>query len=76
VYELYGISESFLCDLANHPDPLRRPPSRLIRGRGQTKGVRLFPRAAFDAWIERWASDGSFSPDKSAPVDHPSSVAA
>jgi len=62
IYELYGLSPSMLCDLANHAEASRRPPSRLIHGRGQKKGVRIFNRAEFEAWLARWSSAGDFCP--------------
>lgn len=60
VFALYGIPASTLSELATHPDASRRPPSRLIRGRGSRKGIRLFPRAAFDAWLSRWDESGNY----------------
>jgi hypothetical protein len=62
IAEIYGISESMLCDLSNHADPARRPPSRLIRGRGERKGVRIFLRSEFEAWIARWDAAGNYAP--------------
>jgi hypothetical protein len=51
-----------LCDLANHAEPARRPPSRLIRGRGERKGVRIFLRSEFEAWLARWDAAGNYAP--------------
>lgn len=61
IFELYGIPASTLSDLATQPDESRRPPSRLIKGRGGRKGIRLFDHAAFKAWLERWSAEGEFS---------------
>jgi hypothetical protein len=61
ILDLYGIPASTLCDLARHPDAARRPPSRLIRGRQGRRGVRLFPRAAFEQWLARWSEDGEYA---------------
>lgn len=66
IFELHGISPSMLCVLANHPDPARRPPSRLIRGRGGKHGLRIFNRAEFEAWLARWSATGEFTPPKAA----------
>lgn len=62
VFALYGLAPSTLCTLARHPDPARRVPSRLILGRSGRKGVRLFPRAAFEAWLARWSHEGEYTP--------------
>lgn len=61
VFELYGIPSTTLGDLARHPDPARRPPSRFIRGLGGRRGLRLFPRAAFEQWLARWSHDGTYA---------------
>jgi hypothetical protein len=63
IFELYGIPTSTLCRIATQEDATRRPPSRLIKGRGGRKGIRLFPRAEFEAWFARWTSEGDFSPN-------------
>lgn len=62
IFELYGITASTLSTLARDPDPARRVPSRLILGRTGRKGVRLFPRAAFEAWLARWDHEGRHAP--------------
>jgi hypothetical protein len=61
IYDLYGIPQSTLCRLANLPDEKLRPPSKLIRGRGGRKGIRLFNRAEFEAWLARWSAEGEFA---------------
>lgn len=67
VFELYGISASTIGALARHPDPARRPPSRMIKGRGGRKGMRLFNRAEFEAWLARWDSEGEFAASAPTP---------
>lgn len=62
IYDLYGIAPSTLCWLATHPDAARRPLSRFIRGRGGRRGIRLFPRVAFEQWLARWDASGEFKP--------------
>ncbi len=54
VFFLYGISSSTLCELCQHPDPLRRIPSLKIPGRRGHKGMRLIPHAELKVWLERW----------------------
>lgn len=69
IFELYGIPASTLCNLATGGDPARRPPSKFIKGRGGRKGIRLFRRDEFEAWLARWSASGEFAePAPPAPV--------
>lgn len=68
IFELYGIPPSTLSELSTHPDATRRPPSRLVMGRGGRKGMRLFPRAEFETWLASWSSDGEFAPPSRNPA--------
>jgi len=61
VRELYGIPQSTLCHYATKLPMERRPESHFIPGRGGRKGIRLFPRGAFEAWLRRWTADGKFT---------------
>ena len=58
IFDLYGIPSSTLCELANHPDPKKRIPSRLIPGRKGRQGIRLYDRAEFEAYLARWNHKG------------------
>jgi len=60
VFALYGIAPSTLGDYATKLPPERRPVSRFIRGQGGRKGVRLFPRAAFERWLACHDCHGAF----------------
>lgn len=60
IFALYGISASTLGDYATKLPPERRPLSRFIRGKNGTKGVRLFPRAAFERWLQCHDHTGAF----------------
>lgn len=72
IWELYGIPDSTLCDMARNSDPAQRPPSIFIRGRTGRKGIRLFRRAEFEAWLARWSDHGEFAP--SAPPVTPATT--
>jgi hypothetical protein len=60
IWDVYGIAPSTLCVLATHEDAARRPLSRFIRPRGGRKGLRLFDKAAFEAWKSCWDREGNF----------------
>lgn len=58
IFELYGIPQSTLCRYSHYFAPERRPPSSFIPGRGGRRGIRLYPREAFEAWINSFGQDG------------------
>lgn len=54
VYELYAISPSKLHELCTDPDPTKRLPSKLIKGTGGRKGMRLIEQAVLRTWLEKF----------------------
>lgn len=62
IWEIYGIPTGTLAVLTTHPEASRRPPSRRINPSGGRKGIRLYHRAEFEAWLNRWDSEGHFTP--------------
>lgn len=53
IFELYGIPDSTLCVLCKHPDKSKRPPSVLLPGRKGHRGIRLFEKTKFEAWLDQ-----------------------
>lgn len=53
VFQLYGIPQSTLNDLALHCDPTKRVPSTLIPGRCGRRGIRLFNHDQLRAFLAR-----------------------
>ena len=53
VYALYGIPDSTLCVLCKNPDKSKRPPSVMLPGRKGHRGIRLFDKTKFEAWLDR-----------------------
>ena len=52
IFELYGIPDSTLCLLCKNPDKSKRPPSVKIPGRKGRRGIRLFEKTKFEAWLD------------------------
>lgn len=53
VEEIYGVSAETAGNWATHPDPTKRLPSAFLKGRGSKRGIRLYRRADFDAYLAR-----------------------
>ncbi len=53
VWHLYGIASSTICELCQHPDPVKRLPSKKIVGRSGRRGMRLIKRTDIEAWLDR-----------------------
>lgn len=59
VTEIYGVSAETAAAWATHADPAKRLPSSYIKGRGGKKGIRLYRRADFDAFLARHSHMGT-----------------
>ena len=58
IWELYGIPSSTLCLWCKHPRPgVSPPPSLKIEGRQGRRGIRLFDKLKFEAWLEENGRD-------------------
>lgn len=57
VFALYGIPRSTLDRLARLTDRTRRAPSLMISAAKGRKGIRLYPREEFDAWVRQFRSE-------------------
>jgi hypothetical protein len=68
IFELHGIPPATLGDYVTRIPEERRPLSRFIKGRGGRKGIRLFPRTAFEAWLKCYDSAGNFDTAKWASI--------
>ena len=53
IFALYGIPDSTLCVLCKDPDKSKRPPSVKIPGRNGHRGIRLFDKIKFEAWLDQ-----------------------
>jgi len=54
IWQLYGIPSSTLCSLCTQPrEGSEPPPSLQIRGRCGRRGIRLFNKIEFEAWLVR-----------------------
>ena len=53
VSDIYGVSAETAATWATHPDPAERLPSAYIKGRGKKKGIRIYRRTDFDAYLAR-----------------------
>ena len=56
IFDLYGITPSVLCRIANHADSTKRLPSTLIPGRAGRKGVRLVKHDDLRAYLDQHAA--------------------